>query len=214
MSRGSASGTLKQGPRSGGTAFNFFIIMPEAHRRLRPARSNITQRCPRCGCVNPRARASHSAREERHGHRRRARKSGETIEAPLVASSAPPRATLQPLAIELYPDFARAVGNIKARGVVARGTLTVEQPPRTRPSASPPRSTIWSGAYDDVKYGKDSTAPYVEVQRTNGRVEVHVQFVPPGTQSGLADRVAQILKVRPTRWRCSRPEGEASTTES
>ena len=55
--------------------------------------------------------------------------SGEAIEAPLVVSSAPPRATLQPLAIELYPDFARAVANIKARAVVARGTITPEQPP-------------------------------------------------------------------------------------
>ena len=59
-----------------------------------------------------------------------------------------------------------------------------------------------------MKYGKDSTAPYVEVQRTNGRVEVHVQFVPPGTRGGLADRVAQILKVRPNQV-ALQPAGES-----
>jgi len=40
-----------------------------------------------------------------------------------------------------------------------------------------------------------------------------VQFVPPGNHDGLAERVAQILKVRPTRWLCRRRR-RASTTES
>ena len=53
-------------------------------------------------------------------------------------------------------------------------------------------------AYDDAKYGRASAAPYIEVQRTDGnRLELHVQYVPPGTQDGLAERVAQILEVRP-----------------
>jgi phytoene dehydrogenase-like protein len=52
-------------------------------------------------------------------------------------------------------------------------------------------------AYDDAKYGKDSAAPYVEIQRTDGRLELHVQYVPPGRHDGLAERVAQILKVQP-----------------
>jgi len=190
---------LKQGPRSGGTAFNFLHHHAGSPTGVfRPARSNITQALSALPGVEirPDARATVLAKNGR-ATGVVLEKSGETIEAPLVASSAPPRATLQPLAIELYPNFARAVGNIKARGVVARGTLTVEQPFAYSTLCIAPSLDYLERAYDDVKYGKDSTAPYVEVQRTNGRVEVHVQFVPPGTQGGLADRVAQILKVRP-----------------
>jgi len=191
---------LKQGPRSGGTAFNFLHHHAGSPLGVfRPARSNITQALSTLTGVEVRrgARATVLAKNGR-ATGVVLEQSGETIDAPLVASSAPPRATLQPLAIELYPDFARAVGNIKARGVVARGTLTVEQapPPAYSTLCIAPSLDYLERAYDDVKYGKDSTAPYVEVQRTNGRVEIHVQFVPPGTHSGLADRVAQILKVR------------------
>jgi len=89
------------------------------------------------------------------------------------------------------------VANIRARGVVARGTLTQEQPPAYSTLCIAPSLDYLERAYDDAKYGKDSAAPYVEVQRTDGRVEVHVQFVPPGNHDGLAERVAQILKVRP-----------------
>jgi phytoene dehydrogenase-like protein len=190
---------LKQGPRSGGTSFNFMHHhVGCAAGVFRPARSNVTQ-----------ALSKVSGLEIRRGARARVlarngkatgvvlEPSGETIRAPLVVSSAPPRATLLPLAIELYPDFARDVSNIRARGVVARGTLTLEQPPAYSTLCIAPSLDYLERAYDDAKYGKDSTAPYVEVQRTDGRVEVHVQFVPPGAHDGLADRVAQLLKVRP-----------------
>jgi phytoene dehydrogenase-like protein len=123
-------------------------------------------------------------------------KSGEAILAPLVLSSADPRATLQPVAIELDPEFARAVRNIKARGVVARGTLALEQPPAYSTFCVAPSLDYLERAYDDAKYGKDSAAPYVEIQRTDGRLEVHVQYVPAGGHDGLAERVAQVLKVR------------------
>jgi len=190
---------LKQGPRSGGTAFNFLHHHAGSPIGVfRPARSNITQALSKLPGVEVR-RGARAMVLARNGTATGVvlEKSGETIEAPLVASSAPPRATLQPLAIELYPDFARAVGNIKARGVVARGTLTLEPPPAYSTLCIAPSLDYLERAYDDAKYGKDSTAPYVEVQRTDGRVEVHVQFVPPGTHGGLAERVAQILNVRP-----------------
>ena len=50
-------------------------------------------------------------------------------------------------------------------------------------------------------------APYVEVQRTNGRVELHVQFVPAATHEGLAQRVAQTLGVRPDQVQLQVAEG-------
>ncbi len=190
---------LKQGPRSGGTAFNFLHHHAGSPLGVfRPARSNITQALSTLPGVEVR-RGVRAMVLAKNGKATGVvlEKSGETIGAPLVVSSAPPRATLQPLAIELYPDFARAVANIRARGVVARGTLTLEQPPAYSTLCIAPSLDYLERAYDDAKYGKDSTAPYVEVQRTDGRVEVHVQFVPPGTHGGLAERVAQILNVRP-----------------
>jgi len=190
---------LKQGPRSGGTAFNFLHHHAGSPLGVfRPARSNITQALSTLPGVEVR-RGARAIVLAKNGKATGVvlENSGETIEAPLVVSSAPPRATLQPLAIELDPDFARAVGNIRARGVVARGTLTQEQPPAYSTLCIAPSLDYLERAYDEAKYGKDSTAPYVEVQRTDGRVEVHVQFVPPGTHGGLAERVAQILNVRP-----------------
>ena len=190
---------LKQGPRSGGTAFNFLHHHAGSPAGVfRPARSNVTQALSKVSGVEVR-RGERAAVLAKNGKATGVvlQKSGETIQAPLVISSAPPRATLQPLAIELYPDFARAVGNIKARGVVARGTLALEQLPAYSTFCIAPSLDYLERAYDDAKYGRDSAAPYVEVQRTDGRVEVHVQFVPPGNHDGLAERVAQILKILP-----------------
>ena len=189
---------LKQGPRSGGTAFNFLHHhVGCAAGVFRPARSNVTQTLSKVSGVEIR-RGARATVLAKNGKATGVvlEKNGETIQAPLVVSSAAPRATLMPLAIELYPDFARAVSNIKARGVVARGTLTLEQSPVHSTLCIAPSLDYLERAYDDAKYGKDSSAPYVEVQRTDGRVEVHVQFVPPGTHHALADRVARLLKVR------------------
>ena len=190
---------LKQGPRAGGTAFNFLhhhVGSPAGV--FRPVQSNVTQTLNEMKRVEVRRGSRATVLAENGRATGVVLENGETIRAPLVVSSAPPRATLQPLAIELYPDFARAVGNIKARGVVARGTLTLGQPPAYSNLCIAPSLDYLERAYDDAKYGRASAAPYIEVQRTDGnRLELHVQYVPPGTQDGLAQRVAQILKVRP-----------------
>lgn len=190
---------LKQGPRSGGTAFNFLhhhVGSPAGV--FRPARSFVTQ-----------ALSGKNGLEIRRGERAtvlakngRATgvtlgKSGDTILAPLVLSSADPRSTLQPVAIELDPEFARAVGNIRARGVVARGTLTLDRAPSYATLCVAPSLDYLERAYDDVKYGRDSATPYVEVQRTGDRVELHVQYIAPGKHDQLTQRVAQALKVQP-----------------
>jgi phytoene dehydrogenase-like protein len=190
---------LKQGPRSGGTAFNFLHHHAGSRAGVfRPARSNVTQALSKVSGVEVR-RGERATVLTKNGRATGVvlEKSGEAILAPLVVSSAPPRATLQPVAIELDPEFARAVGNIKARGVVARGTLTLGQPSVYSSFCIAPSLDYLERAYDDAKYGKDSAAPYVEIQRTDGRLELHVQYVPPGRHDGLAERVAQILKVQP-----------------
>jgi phytoene dehydrogenase-like protein len=190
---------LKQGPRGGGTAFNFLhhhVGSPAGV--FRPVQSNVTQTLNGMKRVEVR-RGSRATVLAKNGRATGvALENGETIHAPVVVSSAPPRATLEPIAIELDPEFARAVGNIKSRGVVARGTLTLGQAPAYSNLCIAPSLDYLERAYDDAKYGRASAAPYIEVQRTDGnRLELHVQYVPPGTQDGLAERVAQILKVRP-----------------
>ena len=191
---------LKQGPRSGGTAFNFLhhhVGSPAGV--FRPARSNITQVFEGMKVVEVR-RGSRATVLAKNGKASGVvlDKTGETILAPTVVSSAPPRSTLEPVAIELDPEFAWAVRNIRARGVVARGTLTLERSPSYANFCIAPSLEYLERAYDDAKYGRDSAAPYVEVQRTNGnRLDLHVQYVSPGTHEGLTGRVAKALNARP-----------------
>ena len=190
---------LKQGPRSGGTAFSFLhhhVGSPAGV--FRPARSMVTQALDGLKGVEVRRgqRATVLAKDGR-ATGVVLDKSGDMILAPVVISSADPRATLEPIAIELDPEFARAVRNIKARGVVARGTLTLDQAPSYSSLCIAPSLEYLERAYDDAKYGRDSAAPYVEVQRTDGRLELHVQYVSPGTHEGLTGRVAKALNLRP-----------------
>ena len=192
---------LKQGPRSGGTAFNFLHHHAGSPLGVfRPTRSNVTQALSSLPRVEIRrdARATVLAKNGR-ATGVTVEKSGDTILAPLVISSAPPRATLQPIAIELDPEFARAMSNIRAHGVVARGTLALSGEQAYSTFCLAPSLDYLERAYDDAKYGRDSVAPYVEVQRTNGRLEVHVQFVGRGGHEDLFKTVARLLRVQPDR---------------
>jgi phytoene dehydrogenase-like protein len=187
---------LKQGPRSGGTAFNFLHhLVGSPAGVFRPARSNVTQVLEGAKVVEVRrgSRATVLAKNGRATGVVLA--NGEEITAPLVVSSAPPRDTLEPIAMELDPEFARAARNIKARAVVARGTLAGDGVANL---CVAPSLDYLERAYDDAKYGRDSAAPYVELQRTNGRVEVHVQYVTTGGEA-LGRTVARILDVQPGR---------------
>ena len=206
---------LKQGPRAGGTAFNFLHHHAGSPAGVfRPARSNVTQVLQGMKGVEVR-RGSRATVLANNGRATGVvlEKSGETVLAPLVVSSADPRATLHPVAIELDPEFAWAVNNIKARGVVARGTLTLDKAPDYSNLCIAPSLDYLERAYDDAKYGRDSAAPYVEVQRTDGRLEVHVQYVPytDGTASvqrhqALQQKVAQLLSVQPSQVKLQSPD--------
>src|SRR2546428_12538765 len=207
-----------QGPLSGWTAFTFRHHHTGSRAGVfRPARSNITQalssipgvelrRGERAAVLAKNGRASGVVLEE----------NGEAILAPLVVSSVDPRATLQPIAFELDPEFARAVDNIKARGVVARGTLALDSTPAYETLCVAPSLDYLERAYDDAKYGRDSAGPYVEVQKTDGRLEVHVQYVPytdgaanvPRHQA-LQQRAAQVLDAQPSPAKLHSPDAEA-----
>ena len=189
---------LKQGPRGGGTAFNFLHHHAGSPLGVfRPPRSNLTQALASLPGVEIR-RGAHATVVLKGGRATGVSidPSGAQIQAPMVVSSADPRTTLQPIAIDLEPEFARAVENIKARGVVARGTIALGSTPPYSTFCIAPSLDYLEHAYDDAKYRRDSAAPYVEVQRTDGRLEVHVQYVASGGPD-LTKSVARALKLEP-----------------
>ncbi len=181
---------LRQGPRAAGTAF----VMLHHHVGslagvFRPPLSNIVAvlatlpgvevrrgggaQVARISVANGRATGVVLA-------------SGEEIRASVIASSADPRATLLGLLEPgwLDPEFARAVHSIKCRGVVGRVLLTVARDPGFRSLAVAPSLEYLERAYDDAKYGVVSRQPYLEARTENGRVLVHVQYVPYALADG------------------------------
>jgi len=182
---------LKQGPRSGGTAYNFLHHHVGAPTGVfRPSRSNLTHVL--AGTPGIEVRRGVTARVSPGGVV--LEPSGEELKAPVVVSSADPRSTFAGVKAELDPEFVRALDNIKCRGIVATGTVQLD-----RPSTSPATSFAASldqleRAYDDAKYGRVSAQPYVEAHPTNGRLDLHVQYV-GADDPGLRDRVAKVLGV-------------------
>ena len=198
---------LKQGPRSGGTAFNFLhhhVGCPAGV--FRPRRSNVTQVLQSMPGVD--GRSGDAAVVTRNGRATGVtlRPSGDTIEAPLVVSSADPRAIFEPLEQQLDPEFVRAVGNIKSRSVVARGTLTLDGPPDFSTLCLAPSLEYLERAYDDVKYGRTSAHPYVEACVADGRVELHVQYALAADRT-LVERVATTLGALPAQVTLETPAG-------
>jgi phytoene dehydrogenase-like protein len=182
---------LKQGPRSGGTAFNFLhhhVGCPAGV--FRPDRANVRHVL--------RAMPGLQFREGTAGLTQARR------EAAIVVSSADPRETFAPLARDLDVEFARAIGNIKGRAVVATGTLALDKPADFASLCVAPSLEYLERAYDDVKYGRTSAHPYVEARASNGRVELHVQYV-PAAEGMLAARVAATLGARADQVRLDTP---------
>jgi phytoene dehydrogenase-like protein len=172
---------LRQGPRSGGTAFNFLHHHAgSAIGVFRPTVSNIAfllQALP--GLEIFRGKTARPLLDPA----RRVRgitlePGGDTIEAPIVVSSADPRAVFESLKPELDPDFVRAVDHIKCRGIVAKGTMIWQGPVSFTTLCVAPSLDYLERAYDAAKYGHNSELPYVELRAGDGRIELHVQYVP------------------------------------
>ncbi|HXM39084.1 MAG TPA: NAD(P)/FAD-dependent oxidoreductase, partial [Gemmatimonadales bacterium] len=197
---------LKQGPRSGGTAFNFLhhhVGSPAGV--FRPPRSNIKEVLLGIGDIE--LRLGVTARPTGRGVV--LEPSGDELVAPLVVSSADPRATFAGLKADLYPEFVRAVDNIKCRGVVARGTLQFDRSAPVPPDALCLAPTLdhLERAYDDAKYGRTSAQPYIEAhaQAGDGRVEVHVQYV-AAADPQLKEKVAAALNADPAQLTLQTPQ--------
>jgi phytoene dehydrogenase-like protein len=104
--------------------------------------------------------------------------SGEEIDARVVVSNADPRTTFAGLVDTalLEPDFVTRIRNIKFRGVVAKVNLALDALPRfdALPADGPspehqgiiqiaPEMDYLERAFDDAKYGRASTRPFLEI---------------------------------------------------
>jgi phytoene dehydrogenase-like protein len=188
---------VHQGPRSGGTAFRLLhqhVGSPPGV--FRPPRSNIGSVLAGLPGIELR-RGAGVVRIAARGGRVTgvALADGEEIAAPLVLSGADPQRTLLALLEpgSLDPELARAVGNIRARGVSARVDLTLEREPGFSTLAVAPSLDYLEHAYDDVKYRRLSQRPYLEARHegtdANGRyrVTVHAQYAPYAPADGEWD---------------------------
>jgi phytoene dehydrogenase-like protein len=183
-----------QGPRSGGTAFRLLhqhVGSPPGV--FRPPRSNIRRLLAGLPGIEVR-RGARVARIVVRGGRVTgvALADGEEITASLVVSGADPRRTLLALMGpgSLEPEFARAVSNIRARGVAARVDLVLERDPGFSTLVVAPSLDYLERAYDDAKYRQVSEQPHLEASyegtndRGQHRVAVHVQYAPYGLADG------------------------------
>lgn len=179
---------LCQGPRSGGTAFGMLhhhVGSPAGV--FRPPLSNLGWVLAKLPGVELR-RGPEVARVTVKDARATgvALASGEEITAPLVVSSADPRATLLGLVESgwLDPEFVRAVRHIKCRGVVATVTLILDRAPEFSSLFVAPSLDYLERAYDDAKYGRVSKNPWLEARAQDHRVVVHVQYAPYALGNG------------------------------
>ncbi len=202
---------VQQGPRSGGTAFRLLhhhVGNPPGV--FRPPRSNIARVLAGLPGVERRdARVARiTVREGRAVGVVLA--SGEEIAASAVVSGTAPQRTLLELVDPawLNPELARAIRNIRCRGVVAKVALTLARAPEFPVLALAPSLDHLERAYDDAKYGRISTRPYLEARSAEAladgrhRMQVHVQYAPyaladgawdDARRAGLGDLVVETL---------------------
>jgi len=184
---------IQQGPRSGGTAYRFLhhhVGSPEGV--FRPPStdvSSVLQQRPGI-YVKP----DRVSRIRMKGGRADGvvLGSGEEIEAAVVISGADPRRTLLELADPAWldPEFARAVGNIRCRGVAARISFKASMQGNT---VFEPSLDHLERAYDEVKHARVSRQPYLEAYPTPGGVDVHFQYVPYQVSEDLAGIARRLL---------------------
>ncbi len=178
---------LQQGPRSAGTAFVFLhhhvgsplgvfrqprvVVSREAKARQAKVRQILTRSGRAAGVVLD---------------------SGEEITASVVVSGADPRRTLLELADpgRLDPEFARALRNVRARGVAGRVSRAIG----LESLVIAPSLDYLERAYDAVKYGQIAPDPYLEVIGD----QIHVQYLPSrgwddGRRDAFGKRVIEML---------------------
>ena len=195
-----AAGALKhlqQGPRSGGTAFG--LLHSHVGNRpgvFRPPRSNVGRALaglPGLDIRRQRVRAIHVSEGRATGI---VLEDGSEIAAPLVVSGLDAQRTLLALVDPgwLDPELVRAVRHIRARGILARLKVELDRPPGFPILTFAPSLDYLERAYDETKYGRASTQPWLDARWDGHALEVDVQYVPYDANSdALGDVVAAML---------------------
>jgi phytoene dehydrogenase-like protein len=176
---------LRQGPRSGGTAFVFLhhhVGSPPGV--FRPPRTTVVsetdvqkKKVQRILVNEGRARGV-------------VRADGTEIAADLVVSALHPQRTLLELVDPAWldPELVRAVRHIRSRAAAAHVVLELDRAPEFTTLVHAPSLDYLERAYDDSKYGCASANPWVEICHD----EVDVQYVPEGTSPDL-QKIASCL---------------------
>jgi len=179
---------LHQGPRSGGTAFNLLhhhVGCPAGVFR-QPA-SNVRDVLERMPGIEIR-RGATVTRITVDGGRATGVQlaNGEEIAAATIVSSSDPRRTMLGLLAPgwLEPEYARAVKNIKCRGVAAMVTLDLKGAAPFASLLIAPSLAHLERAYDDAKYGRASREPWLEARAEGNRILVHAQYAPYAMRDG------------------------------
>ena len=185
---------IRQGPRSGGTAFRFLhhhVGSPEGV--FRPARSNIGAVLRARPGVQIKAAVVQELRIRAGQVEGVVLSTGEEIESPMVLSGADPGRTLLELAEPrwLDPELARALQKIRRQGVAAR--LVFRSGEKIGNAVYAPSLDYLERAYDDVKYARVSRAPYLEAYPTVEGAEVHFQYVPYEAKDDLVAIARRLL---------------------
>lgn len=185
---------VQQGPRSGGTAFGFLhhhVGSPPGV--FRPSRSNVNELLRQRPGVDFRT-ARVAKIDVRNGRAAGVvLENGEEIAASIIVSGLDPRRTLLELADPgwLDPELARAITHIRCRGVAAR--LVFASAPEAENVVVAPSLDYLERAYDEVKHGRVSQAPYLETRAGSNGTEVHFQYVPYEAQADLVKTARRLL---------------------
>ena len=113
---------------------------------------------------------------------------GGELSASLVVSTADPRRTLIDLVEPgwLDPDVKRALRHVRSRGVAAKVALTLERAPDWQTLTLAPSLDYVEQAYDDAKYGRTSSQPWLDVVADGKSAEAHVQYAKTGEDISAA----------------------------
>lgn len=181
---------LQQGPRSAGTAFRLLQHhVGSSPGVFRPPRSDL-RRVLR-GLPGAEVRDAQATRIHVKDGRVTgvALAGGEELPATLVLSGTSPQRTLLQLTdpAGLDPELLRALGNLRARGVVARVSVRLDRPGAWPPCVMAPSLDYLERAYDHAKYGRLSREPYMEVHCAADTAEVVVQYAPYRLAEGQWD---------------------------
>jgi phytoene dehydrogenase-like protein len=184
---------IRQGPRSGGTAFRFLhhhVGSPQGV--FRPPRTDLSSVLRRRPGVLFKGGEVKKVRLKAGRADGVVLQDGEEIEASIVISGIDPRRTLLELADPAWldPELARAIHHIRRRGVAAR---LLFKGSTNENLVYAPSLDYLERAYDEVKHGRVSERPYLEAHPAPQGTEVHLQYVPPEANADLAAMARRLL---------------------